>query len=326
MKKILVCALIAFVGWSISTPEVSAQGRRGGRTESSHTSTGNIRGGAGSSASSSVATRPGTTTVKPGTSTGTRPGLTNGNNGNHNNNNGSSTVRPGQNNGNHNNGATTTRPGQTNNFRPGQTVNGNNHNNNGYRPGQSNNNGYRPGLSTPLRPGAARPTVMQRPYRPGLAPVRPFARPVPPTSWRPTVRVNLWTSILGIPVGMTINSAIDNLLYSGYSIEGYGSNEIYLTGVNQFNYYWPEATMYYQNGGLIGSRFYYSSLGYDMTRYRSVFSTLTDLYGAPVSMNSTADGYTATWYGTGNQYITLDFAPLLTDSGRRYFTTLSIGI
>lgn len=125
---------------------------------------------------------------------------------------------------------------------------------------------------------------------------------------------------------MTLNNTINYLSNSGYAVDGYGADEVYLRNVDQYGYFWPDATMYYNNGGFIGSRFYYSTLAYNMNRYRDVFSYLTSLYGAPVSTTSSSQGSTATWWGSGNQYITLEYGPMLTDSGQRYFTTLSIGI
>ncbi len=216
------------------------------------------------------------------------------------------------------------RPGYGQGFRPDHG-NGNNH---GVRPGYGQ--GFRPGkvqrYRPALRPGVPRPRIMPRPYRPSMPPVRPFYRPVPPRTWRPAYRPSLLSSILGITTGIVITNAIDHLLYNGYVVDGYTSDEIYLTNVPMFGYSWPTATMYYNSGQLAGSRFYYSTIGYDKTRYLSTYSELCNLYGAPIGVTDTAEGVCYTWYGNGNQFITLDFGPSMTDSGRRYFTTLSIGL
>ena len=86
--------------------------------------------------------------------------------------------------------------------------------------------------------------------RPGRPPMRPWVRPVPPPHWRPSYTGSLIGNILGLTFGVAIGSALDNLYYSGYSIDGYMNNQVYLTGVNQFNSYWPDATLYFGNGGL----------------------------------------------------------------------------
>lgn len=294
MKRTTLCALSALFALSLSLSSVSAQGHRGGNRGNSGSAIGNVRGNHSSK------------------DNGYRPG--NQPNGNHNNNN---AFRPGNSNGNHHNnndyrpGNSSTRPGVApvrpgTNIRPSAPP---------VRPG----NNYRP---APVRPGV----IVNRPYRPYIAPARPFLRPLPPASWRPATRINLWSSILGITVGMTITNTVNRLINAGHTVDGYGSNEVYLRNVNQYGFLWPDATMFYNNGGFVGSRFHYSTLAYNMNRYRDVFSYLTSLYGAPISTSSDSQGNSATWWGQGNQYITLSYGPMLTDSGQRYFTTLSIGI
>ena len=348
MKKIMISAMMVLAMIASPIAEVSAQGQRGGardRNKVENGSRGNRRpsGNKVSSDNKHNGLRPGGGNQN-GNHNGLRPG-----GGNHNDNHNGLRPGGGNQNGNHNG----LRPGggnhsgNHNGLRPG----GGNHNgnHNGLRPGGGNHNGLRPGGGKPgngrpgvgnrpgnshgwhpggpahvpvLRPGVSRPPVMSRPHRPGLAPSRPFYRPVPPAAWRPARRISLWSDILGITVGMTVNTAIDRLLYGGYTIDGYGSNEVYLRNVPQFNFYWPDATMYYGPGGFIGSRFFYSTIGYDMSRYRDVYNVLCGRFGMPVNVN----GSEVTWYGTGNQYVTLDFTASFTDAGQRYFTTLSIGV
>ncbi|MCM1484498.1 MAG: hypothetical protein NC043_09190 [Muribaculaceae bacterium] len=314
MKKIMLSAVIAVMAISWSVTDVSAQGRRGGRegggrVENNH-SRGNQRHNSGGNRNSNNMASPG---MRPGNGGSVRPG----NNGNkpggmeglrpgNNNNKPGNAIQPG-----HGNGS---RPNVGNGMRPGNNRPGTH--------GVTHPGGSRPAPAPALRPGASRPPVLSRPHRPGMAPVLPFSRPVPPPNWRPAYRRHLWSDILGITVGMAVNTAIDRLLYGGYTIDGYGTNEVYLRNVPQFDFYWPDATMYYGPNGFIGSRFYYSTIGYDMARYRSVYNMLTAQFGAPVSVR----GQAATWYGTGNQYITLDFTSSFTDAGQRYFTTLSIGM
>ncbi len=317
MKKIMISAMMALAMIASPIAEVSAQGQRGGVRDRSKVENGS-RGNR----------RPGNKVSSDNKHNGLRPGGGN-QNGNHNGNHNGLRPGGGNQNGNHNGNHNGLRPGggnhngNHNGLRPGGGKPGNGRPGVGNRPG--NSHGWHPGgpAHVPvLRPGASRPPVMARPHRPGLAPRRPFYRPVPPAAWRPVRRISLWSDILGITVGMTVNTAIDRLLYGGYTIDGYGSNEVYLRNVPQFDFYWPDATMYYGPGGFIGSRFFYSTVGYDMSRYRDVYNVLCGRFGMPVNVN----GSEVTWYGTGNQYVTLDFTASFTDAGQRYFTTLSIGV
>ncbi len=200
------------------------------------------------------------------------------------------------------------------------------------RPGRNAGNNRPVVTAPPTRPGTTaynptRPgTTMNRPYRPGAAPTRPgIRRPTPPANYRPSVTINLWNNIFGVRYGTSMRSALSHLRTSGYRIDGYSDNEIYLTNVSQYGYLWHEATMYYSSGAFCGISLYYSTIGYDLMRYRQVATYLTKHYGNPVITNNSAEGMSTTWYGNGTQYITLDFGPLMTDAGRRYFTTLTIG-
>lgn len=189
---------------------------------------------------------------------------------------------------------------------------------------------YRPTPSRPLRPGYGyrpghnRPAYMRPPMRPGRPPMRPWVRPVPPPHWRPSYTGSLIGNILGLTFGVAIGSALDNLYYSGYSIDGYMDNQVYLTGVNQFNSYWPDATLYFGNGGLIRSQFFNPSFGYDTNRFYSVYSTLCRMYGVPAINNMTGTALSATWFGRGGDYITLQYSPMVSGN-YNYFTILTIG-
>lgn len=107
----------------------------------------------------------------------------------------------------------------------------------------------------------------------------------------------------------------------------YGDNSVFVNNVPMLNMMWPDAVLYYNNaGGLCGSRFIYGSGFYDMTRYNSVYATLVSTYGSPYSVQNTASGIEANWWGTGNQFITLSFAPQYANTGAVvYYTTLSFG-
>lgn len=166
--------------------------------------------------------------------------------------------------------------------------------------------------------------MMRPPVRPGRPVIRPWSRPVPPPRWRPAYRGSLIGNILGLTYGIALNTALDNLYYGGYAIDGYMNNEVYLTGVSQFNFFWPDATLFFGTTGLVRSQFFDPTVSYDVTRYYDTYAYLTGLYGAPAIRNSAGTSLTATWFGGGGDYITLTYAPMISGP-YRYFTTLTIG-
>ena len=320
MKRLITLVSVVL----LSTTLVCSTGQSRGRNNSSTRPT-----------TSAPQNRPGN--MGGGSSTGSRTGNSSRpNNG----------YRPGGNSSRPNNGY---RPGGNssrpdNGYRPGG--NSSRHDN-GYRPGGNSsrpNNGYRPGGNTPQqshRPGGnyTRPTPPPPPrhdrysyhntppYRPYMPYNRPWRRPTPPPSWRPYYGCPTFNSILGITLGTALNLSLDYLFNSGYSILGYGNNQVYLSNVPIYNYTWPSATLYYgSGGGLQGSEFVYSSPGYDISRYNALYSQLVRRYGSPVSVQDTYGGVTATWWGYNNGYITLSFFNDTANNGTsRYYTTLSIG-
>jgi len=273
---------------------------------------------------SSSPARPSSNSGRP--STPSRPS----NHGNDNN----RPSNPGNNNGrpsNHgNNGNRPSYPGN-NNGRPSNPGNNYNHRpptHNGYHnPGH--NHGYRPnsGRPAPVNPHYGHPTPPPTwGYRPYLPAYRPWSRPTPPPSFRPYAGCPVITSILGVTLGAALDFSLNYWLNSGYSIAGYGSNAIYLSNVALYNYSWPAATMYYNNGTLAGSEFIYSSPAYDMTRYNMLYNQLVRQYGYPVSTQNQNGTISATWWGNNNGYITLSFYNDYAYNGTyRYYTSLSIG-
>ena len=238
---------------------------------------------------------------------------------------GNGNSRPGQ--GGHN------RPGNGDNYRPGHGGHNRPNHGDGYRPGH---NGHRPGPgyvpAPPHRPshshrpgGIHRPPVMAPPTRPGRPHFGHWHRPLPPAGWRPAYRVSLVPNILGLSFGLTINTALDHLYSGGYSIDGYGSNEVYLRNVSQLGYNWDDATLYFSGGGLVRSVFYDSTVSNNRQRYVNVYRNLTNTYGVPVSNYSNAGGMSATWFGYNGDYITLEFKLMDSSTGYRYFTILSMG-
>lgn len=246
----------------------------------------------------------------------------------------------------------TNRPGHFGNNQAGHPGN------NGYQPG-SGNNGYRPGSGNNGRPthpqynyGANNrrpdagyhnpgPGNHNRPHHgyghhftPGPPPPRPYFpahprpwyRPTPPVAWRPAPTWRPFSTILGITLGSAINFTINALVNSGYNVTGYNNSAVYVTNVPMLNMMWPDATLYYGNGGLCGSEFVYSTPGYNLSRYNSAYNSLIATYGYPVSVSNSNGVMTSTWWGTGNQFITLSFCSGLAGNGStRFFTTLSFG-
>ena len=94
----------------------------------------------------------------------------------------------------------------------------------------------------------------------------------------------MWLPLLPITFGTALNLSLDYLINHGYTVDGYGNNVVYLRDINQFNYYWPDATLYYGNGGLARSEFLYSTSYPDMMRYNSLYNSFTGTYGSPVNI------------------------------------------
>lgn len=243
---------------------------------------------------------------RPGNQGNNRPGNRPNNPGNRPGNNRPDHNRPGNNRPDHN------RPG---NNRPGN-----------HRPGYD-----RPGYNRPghHRPAPPRPRPSARPphLRPGYRHPVPFFnswhRPLPPRAWRPAPRYigPSFGTILGVALGTTMAVTVNSLLNQGYTVTGCGDNVVYLNNVPQMNYYWPDAAMYYNNGMLCGSTFTYPQTYYDMSRYNSLYNTFCSQYGMPVSTVNSGGVVSATWFGNGNRFVTLEF----NSNYGGYYTTLRFG-
>lgn len=148
-------------------------------------------------------------------------------------------------------------------------------------------------------------------------------RPLPPRAWRPAPRYigPSFGTILGVALGTTMAVTVNSLLNQGYTVTGYGDNVVYLNNVPQMNYYWPDAAMYYNNGMLCGSTFTYPQTYYDMSRYNSLYNTFCSQYGMPVSTVNSGGVVSATWFGNGNRFVTLEF----NSNYGGYYTTLRFG-
>ncbi|MCM1349107.1 MAG: hypothetical protein NC338_06795 [Firmicutes bacterium] len=314
MKRHVLTLAALLIASFVATPTLDAQSRPG------------RRGGSGSHNSGMTHSRP----AHGSHQNGSRPGNGNSRPGNGNSRPGNGNVRPGKPSDNHK-----PSPGHHQPSRP-------------QKPGVGNQQPPRPGFGhqrpsrpshQPARPGfrpahphhgfgyrhPSRPPMMRPTARPGRPPMRPWSRPVPPPNWRPVYSGSLLGNILGLTFGVALGTALDNLYSGGYAIDGYMNNEVYLTGVNQFNYYWPDATLYFGNGGgLVRSQFFNPTRGYDVTRYYDLYANLCAIYGNPAMQNSSGTNLSATWFGGGGDYITLQYSPMAS-GGYNYFTILTIG-
>lgn len=156
---------------------------------------------------------------------------------------------------------------------------------------------------------------------------RPWHRPTPPPHFRPYHGAPNFGTILGVTIGTALNISINVLLNSGYDVVGYGPQAVYLNNVSMLNYNWPNATLNYVNGNLIGSEFVYSTCYQDMSRYNMLYSRLINQYGYPASSQSNGGGsISVTWWGYNNNFVTLSYFPdYAANGGLRYYTALSFG-
>lgn len=114
------------------------------------------------------------------------------------------------------------------------------------------------------------------------------------------------------------------LVNSGYAVDGYGSNVVYLRNVREANYMWPDATFYYgPNGGFDRSEFLYSTPYPDPMRYNMLYNSFVNTYGPPLNVINGA----ATWFAPNRGYITLQYNQQQSLGGQfRFFTTLTFGL
>ena len=336
MKRIWRIVSIALICGALASPQLDARGRNnnsGNRSVSSSSTRGNA-----SHPSSSNSSRPSNNNSRPGGNHGSNSSAPKpGNNssrpgGNHSSNNnapkpGNNSSRPG---GNHGSNSNAPKPGN-NGYRPGGN-HGSNSNapkpgNNGYRPGGNHGNNHRPAPRPDYGHAHHNAPHHNHAVRPHCPPPRPYYRPTPPPSFRPYHGCPVFRGVFGITFGTTINLSLDYLYRNSYSVYGYDNDVIYLRNVNQYGYMWPDATLYYSVNGLTGSQFMYSTNYNNRNRYDSVYNTLYGQYGSPISVQNTANGIIATWWGYDGQYISLEYRPIYTNNGQlRYFTTLSFGM
>lgn len=322
MRSFLRNTLLFVAAACMATPRAMADGRHNGASGSNRQERSHQSGNRGTSG------RPGLGSSRPAGNHGnTRPGSNNNNNGNgHRPGSGNNSGRPGL--GNNNNNPNNNNPGNrpvgnnnSNNHRPGNQPG----NNPGNRPGTSPGN-HRPGTVNPGHPGftGSRPPAINpphRPYRPTFG--RPVHRPTPPPAWRPSRGLPVIRGILGLTFGSALGVSLDFLYNNGYVVDGYSNDVVYLRNVPALNYIWTDGALYYGARGLDVSSFYYSTPGYDLSRYNSCYGTLSATYGPPVAINNGGGAMSATWFGGNNGYVTLSFGA---GTAGRFLTTLTFGL
>lgn len=208
-------------------------------------------------------------------------------------------------------------PGHNSNHHNGNNHNGNHHNGGYKKPSHQHR---------PNRPVAPSRPVSRPPMRPSRPVVRPWHRPVAPHAWRPTRRVPFVRALFGLSFGMVVNQSLQQLRTAGYSIDGYDDNLLYLNNIREFGYLWPEGVVSYVDGYVARTQLFYSTPGYNRSRYNSIYSQLSRQYGVPLRSVLPGNGMQATWFASDGSYIQLEFSAMNTyGSGSRYFTTLTFG-
>lgn len=254
-------------------------------------------------------------------------------------NNGNRSHSSSTNRGNKSNNGHSSRPSQNHNTKPSQ-----NHNTKPsapvVRPG--NNPGHNPG-HTPapaVRPGNHAPAPAVRPgnvhhdngnhfghykYRNNWAPWR---RPMPVRPPRPHVHIAAppINVVLGLTFGSLINNGINALIRAGYNVLGSASDAIYLANVARYGVTWPEATIYYGNGGMSGARFQYGSRTPGYNHWETAYAQLCREYGTPIEQTVSNGSRTVTWWGGNNTgYITLQYNTDYQSGYPVYYTDLIYG-
>lgn len=157
--------------------------------------------------------------------------------------------------------------------------------------------------------------------------MRPWHRPTPPPLWRPVRRGPSFGTILGVALGTALYNSVNSLINAGYYVDGYQDGMVYLRDINQYNYFWPDATLRYDNGVLIGSEYMYTTPGYDLARYSAIYNEMYGLYGVPAMSSGPGTGIlSATWFGPNQCYITVEFRPVTMGGVMRYCTSVSQGL
>lgn len=233
------------------------------------------------------------------------------------------------------------RQAQPSQQRPAQQVTGNKNNRQpggqapavntpGQRPAQpSQQRGIRPVTPPPAThatPQRHAPHVHTPPppprhdYWPG------YRRPVPPPHYVYRSGGPSFGSILGIALGTAFNVSVNYLYHNNYTVIGYNNDAIYLSNVNQMNYMWPNAVLYYNGGILSSSRYIYSTYHNDLSRYNMLYNNFVNQYGYPASVSNAGGTFSASWFGYDGRFVTIQYSPGYNANGTGcFYTTLAFG-
>ena len=146
--------------------------------------------------------------------------------------------------------------------------------------------------------------------------------------YRPIVTVNVTRyssyptigGVLGLTWGTSFSNCLNYLYYSGYYIDGYMDNIVYITDVNLLGYDWDDVMLQFDgNDNLDYVEFVSFSEGYNTSRFYSLYNYLCSMYGSPVSYNNAM----YSWYGgDGIGYVNLG----LQYTADYNYTVLAFGI
>ncbi|MDE6084789.1 MAG: hypothetical protein K2G40_00095, partial [Muribaculaceae bacterium] len=133
-------------------------------------------------------------------------------------------------------------------------------------------------------------------------------------------------SILGMVIGTAFNASLNYLYNNGYNVAGCAADAIYLNNVNQMNMMWPDAVLRYANGVLASSQYIYSTDWNNPNRYWSLYNAFNSQYGNPASVYNQGGTMTASWFGPGGRFVTINYQPGSNSFGVPcFYTTLTFG-
>lgn len=153
-----------------------------------------------------------------------------------------------------------------------------------------------------------------------------YHRPTPPPRYVYGPKGPSFGSILGMVIGTAFNASLNYLYSNGYNVSGCGSDAIYLNNVNQMNMMWPDAILRYANGLLASSQYIYSTNWNNPNRYWSLYNAFNAQYGYPASVHNNGGTLSASWFGPGGRFVTINYQNGYNSFGAPcYYTTLTFG-
>lgn len=153
-----------------------------------------------------------------------------------------------------------------------------------------------------------------------------YHRPTPPPRYVYGPHAPSFGSILGMVLGTAFNASLNYLYSNGYNVAGCAADAIYLNNVHQMNMAWPNAILRYAGGLLASSQYIYSTDWNDASRYWSLFNAFNRQYGYPASVNNSGGTLSASWFGPGGRFVSLNYQRGYNNYGAPcFYTTLTYG-